>query len=201
MRAKSTIERYGYYQTYIQLLAKFSLQVEPTMAELGLVKEGRGVVQRAYKEMKQDHFPGTIIHFLSLIGGMFELEMRIKDGSIFDWPKLIAYLEKQPESAATIIRATKYIRISDINHLYEMSGDSERSNLLYQSVWKLGQLGRSIENGQLESKELELNRLTKRILEYQAVTPGLNASSTNPQPPPTNQRKQTPATTRAKGKP
>lgn len=177
-RTRSTIEKYGYYEEYIRRLSMKKLGETPAVLDLDL---SSAAIQRAYKEMKQEQYPGTIIDYLATVGGMFSIEMRIKDGSIFDWQRLVSYLENEPGEASILLRAVNNMRISDTVQLYERVNDNRLSDRLHRTLLNLGNVGAFMKYGIGVIGDLGCDTLIRRILKYQSVAPKSITSSTSSQ--------------------
>lgn len=79
MDTKILLERYGYYYDVLQKLGEVPLKETPTMESL---KIPAGVIQKAYREMKELEFEGNIIDYLCWISTLFlifDLEQRVEE--------------------------------------------------------------------------------------------------------------------------
>jgi DNA-binding Lrp family transcriptional regulator len=67
---KEILKRYAYYYDYLKELGQLDIDVEPTIKKIKLT---RGVIQQAYKEMKEpgNMFMGNIIDYLEWISANF----------------------------------------------------------------------------------------------------------------------------------
>jgi hypothetical protein len=64
VETKTVLDRYAKYYDFLQRLGDSHFSETPTIKTVRITK---GVVQSAYKEMKEVHFPGNLIDYLCLI--------------------------------------------------------------------------------------------------------------------------------------
>lgn len=79
MEIRKLMDRYGRYYESLQRLGSIPLSEYPTIACLALRK---GVIQRGYKEMKEESFKGNLIDYLCLISTeyvVYEYNKFVKD--------------------------------------------------------------------------------------------------------------------------
>lgn len=70
-KKKDILTKYAYYRPYLTLIGRIELNKSVIIEDVGL---SRGVIQAGYKEMEEDKFTGSIIHYLCYISQEYLIE-------------------------------------------------------------------------------------------------------------------------------
>lgn len=106
-RERSILELYGYYEPYLQKLgSRAFLDTRGTVKALNIPSY---VVQRAYREMRQSKFEGSIIEFLQSVSMRFtlwRLFVQSKEvGPERDVEEFVRFLDSASPEAVNFLRA------------------------------------------------------------------------------------------------